>query len=548
MVAAGYFVLLRPYYVPQQSNRNGQRPRPFGSWLAWLCAPVVSLLASAPAHSQSAATQVHLITQAQPILLAQAFTGPSPGVLPTDATKTGIIQERALIDPGWRLRFNQILPARLYFNIQTEITQRLDTNVFLNYKKPQPDFVFRVQPNVNVGYNIFSNTAVYASYFSLKDNYMTHNRHLSEPVTQSLQMGIRHTMYVPKVPKLSLTLDMGARELWQSKRLRQSDLIPSFSGNYFFTPHTLAFATVLLQMRGQSPFVAPTREIDPFYTAGFVTYHGPWSVSVTDTFVTNFREPHFRHAIPAHGNVSMIADFEIDRAYPNHIPGLQTFIRAEPVFNWRSDNVVGLSGFDFRLYGGMRMSLSKQSQLAMMNQIKKSLQQQDGDVALKKNKKKGKPTPGASPTQNPDGTPATPPAPSTTDTKNTGYAPLIQPGLAIAPGALAIPPVVPAENNVSANVSSEVVSAPSAIPAETSSALPSVSPTAPSTGAPAPGAPFVSREVPTAVPTFVPSSLPTSVPNSVPTAVTAPTAPTASTGPTNSTSLNSQTKAPEPQA
>jgi hypothetical protein len=506
----GNFLNPRPYQVLQKSDRNGRSPRPFGSWLSLLCAPVVAqvlaLTIAAPAQSQSAVDQVHLITGQQPVLLAQITNGTTPGILPTDATKTGIIQERTFVDPGWRLRFNQKLPAALYFNIQTEVTQRLETNVFLNYKQPQPDFVFRVNPNVTVGYNIFSNTALYASYFMIKDNYMTHNRHLSEPVTQSLQMGIRHTFMAPKIPKLQLAVDMGARELWQSKGLRQSDLIPSVNATYFLGQRTIAFASALLQMRGQSPFVGPTREMDPFYTVGFVSGHGPWTFSIYDTFVTNFREPHFRYSIPKQGNVSMIADFEIARQLSKRLSGVQTFLRAEPVFNWRSDNVRGLSGFDFRLYGGMRFNFNKQSQLATINAIKKSLQQQDGDAAFKKKKgKNGKPAPGVSPTQNPDGTPTVPSAPAETKDEKTGSAPsLIQPGIASLstdavvkpePTAEAAPDVVPAAAAAAAAASSDAkvsadANAPAAVVPNAPAAVDSpATPEAPLTAPTASGAP-----------------------------------------------------------
>ncbi|MBU6455008.1 MAG: hypothetical protein KGS72_24775 [Cyanobacteria bacterium REEB67] len=494
----------------QKSDRNGRSPRPYGSWLSLLCAPVLAqlltLATASPAHSQSAVDQVHLITGQQPVLLAQITNGTTPGILPTDATKTGILQERTFVDPGWRLRFNQKLPAALYFNIQTEVTQRLETNVFLNYKNPQPDFVFRINPNVTVGYNIFSNTAVYASYFMIRDNYMTHNRHLSEPVTQSLQMGIRHTFMAPKIPKLQLAVDLGARELWQAKGLRQSDLIPSVNATYFLGQRTIAFASALLQMRGQSPFVGPTREMDPFYTVGFVSGHGPWTFSIYDTFVTNFREPHFRYSIPKQGNVSMIADFEIARQLSKRLSGVQTFLRAEPVFNWRSNNVRGLSGFDFRLYGGMRFNFNKQSQLATINAIKKSLQQQDGDAAFKNKKKgkKGKSAPGVSPTQNPDGTPTVPSAPAETKDEKTGSAPaLIQPGIAsLATDAVTKPESTPAI-------------APDVVPTAASDAKVSVDATAPA------------AVVPNA-PTAVESPAAPDVPVVVPTASGAPGEPTAS--------------------
>jgi len=350
--------------------------RPHGAWYGFIGAVLLLLLSASPARCQGV-PDVHVITNNTPVLLAQGAPAPTPGVLPTDATKGNFLQDQASVYPGFQLRLSQMLPARMWIQSSTEVNQRLDTNVFLTYKKPQPDYVFRVAPNVTVGYNIFDQTSVYAQYFMIKDVYTVHHRPLTEPVTQSIAMGLRHYI-IPYQSRFQTYLDIQARELFQSKDVRQADLNPSINANATLSPHFGLFASALMQMRSQQLFLGPTREIDPFYTFGYWYRRGPWVFNFTDTFVTNFREPHFRHSVPAHGNCNMIADFEIDRQLGNH-PGMQVFVRAEPVFNWRSANAVGLSGFDFRLYSGVRFSFYKQSYLASMNQIKKQLQQQDAD-------------------------------------------------------------------------------------------------------------------------------------------------------------------------
>lgn len=303
---------------------------------------------------------------------------PSPGVLPTDATKPPINEDRALIDPGWRLRLRQKLPARLWFTSVTEVSNRLDTNVFLQYKEPQPDYVFRVQPNITIGYNIADKTSVYTNYFVIKDVYTVHPKILNFPTTQSVSMGLRHQLYSGK--KFNVQLDCQARELFQNKGLRQADLLPSVSMTYFLTPTSVLFSSVLLQMRSGQLFQGPTRELDPFYTIGYVARKGQWTFTVTDTLVTNFREPHFPYSRPRHGNVSMIADFEVARPVMKKYPGLQAYLRAEPVFNWRSAKTPGLSGFDFRLYGGLRLLVSKPSYIGTINKLKQQLKKQDAEA------------------------------------------------------------------------------------------------------------------------------------------------------------------------
>ncbi len=412
----------------ENSNRQARELRPQGAWFSFLLALFLAGFIAAPARCQSAAAtsaanQVHVITPSTPILLAQVA---SPGVLPTDATKGNLLQDQATAYPGFKLRLGQKLPANLWIQCSTEVNQRLDTNVFLTYKKPQPDYVFRAAPNVTVGYNLFnSNTSVYVQYFTIKDCYTVHHRPLTLPTTQSCAIGLRHQFQPWFKNRVSTYLDCQVRELWQSKGLRQADLSPSVNISYFATPKLTFFGSALLQMRSRQPFEGPQREMDPFYTLNMYYRTGKWVFSITDTFVTNFREPHFHYSIPKQGNVNMIADFEIDRQIGNH-PGIQLFLRGEPVFNWRSNKAVGLSGFDFRLYSGLRVSFYKPSYGSTIKQIKKQLQQQDGDdpnaLTTKKGKGKGKgKDDGKGTDQDKEKAPATPGG--TTDPDKTSTAP-----------------------------------------------------------------------------------------------------------------------------
>lgn len=130
-------------------------------------------------------------------------------------------------------------------------------------------------------------------------------------------------------------------------------------------------------MRSRNLFQGATRELDPFYTIGALVRRGQWNFLATNTLVTNFRQPPFHGSIPAQGNVSMICDFELSHPVSNHLKGVVAFIRAEPVFNWSSHKVGGLSGTDFRLFGGVRMSLSKQSEAANIDMLRDQLRRQE---------------------------------------------------------------------------------------------------------------------------------------------------------------------------
>jgi hypothetical protein len=297
-----------------------------------------------------------------------------PQFIPTDVTPFTVNPERNAFNPGYKFRVFQALPERLWFTASTEVSQRLDTNVLFTADHPKADYAFRVLPNLTVGYNIAKNTSVYANYFVIKDTFAT-NQFLNDPTTQSMSWGIQHVKSFNA--KTSLQYNFQARELWQARNLHQFDFIPGITLTHRLTPRSLVYASALLQMRGGEYFVAPTREIDPFYTVGFLRSKGLWTFIATDTLVTNFRHPTFSYSVPNQGNVSMIADIELNRPILKKFPSALAFVRAEPVFNWSSHRTPGISGFDFRLYTGIRFILSKPSYYAATQNMKKQLMNKD---------------------------------------------------------------------------------------------------------------------------------------------------------------------------
>lgn len=302
--------------------------------------------------------------------LAQVNTAvPNPTIIPTDVTPTGIGQEKELIRPGFRFYLMQKLPPRMWFTSSTEITQRLETNVFFTERDPRADYVFRVNPNATLGYNILPRTSVYSSWFLIKDVFADHGV-LSYPTTQSLSGGLRHE--IPVKARTNIQLDYQIRELWQAAHLRQADMIPGVTVTHVFTPKLIGFGNIQLQMRSRNIFQGPTREIDPFYTVGLLYRFRQWNLVITDTLVTNFR---YRDAIPNQSNNSMIADIEVSRPISKKLPGVVAFVRAEPIWNWGSRGVPGLSGFDFRLFSGFRISIDKPSYYSSLNKLKEQLKQ-----------------------------------------------------------------------------------------------------------------------------------------------------------------------------
>ena len=331
------------------------------------CFLVTSALYQLPAAAQLQAGQ-----NLAPINLAQAAS--IPRLYPTDITPTPIGRERELLRPGPTYYFYQKLPSRLWFNISAETSQRYESNIFLTRDHGRSGYVYRALPNITVGYNIFSRTSVYTNYFVLKDIFAG-RRELSFPTTQSLALGLRHEVILN--PRTTLQFDFQARELWQTTNLRQSDLIPGVTLTRTLTPRSIIFGNVLLQMRGGNYFVAPTRELDPFLTVGYLHSRGAWVFSAVGTIVFNVRQPAFPFSIPPVGNNSIIADFEVSHPVSSKMPGLVAFLRAEPIWNWASRGVPGISGYDFRFFGGLRYTLVKPPYHTSIRKLKKQLRESD---------------------------------------------------------------------------------------------------------------------------------------------------------------------------
>ncbi len=342
--------------------------------------------ASVSAGLSSAATAV-----------AQTVTPAIPtGPLPTDLTPIRLKEEQQIFSPGASFYLNQKLPASLWFNMSTEVNQRFESNIFLAAKDPVRSYVFRAFPNVTVGYNFWKNTGIYTNYFLIKDVYTASVR-LTHPTNQSLSIGLRHSRAWGKT---NLQFDVQARELWQAKLLHQFDYLPGMTITRPFGTRNVVYMNVVLQMRGGEPFVAPTREIDPFYTLGYLRNFGRWNFNGTVTYITNFRHPVFPFSIPNQGNEEIICDFEVNHPISKKIPNVVAFLRAEPIWNWDSKREVGLSGFDFRLYSGIRIQPYKQPVNSLINQMRNELQ-------LPKQGSKKRQPPATGPGPAPSNTPTT---------------------------------------------------------------------------------------------------------------------------------------------
>ncbi len=332
----------------------------------------VCLAATSSAQAQLSAVHNQLapLQLTTPPFAGQQLIGQTPNLLPTDVTPFQVIRPREAVGSNFKFRLYKKLPAPFWFTAVTEETGRWETNVFQAPNHGVQDFVFRSLPNITAGWALGEHTNIYTNYFVIKDIYAAHGS-LTFPTTMSLSMGARRDF--PIGDKTVLQFDIQARELWETVHLHQADLLPAINLTRIINPHIIFFSSLLLQMRSRELFQGPTREIDPFYNVGLAASYNNWNFVITDTYVTNFRN---HTAIPPEGNVSMIADFEVSHPISKRIPGILAFMRAEPIWNWRSHFVVGQSGYDFRLYGGIRLTMTKPAYNTDLEELRAKLRKQ----------------------------------------------------------------------------------------------------------------------------------------------------------------------------
>lgn len=331
-----------------------------------------------------------------------------PGsIIPTDVVPLPAAEERLSFGENLQLRILQRLPARLYFNGSVESTFRLETNpfqfpkksIFINRNFPPPpvfaqlnafqqndffrqlsfinafDVVFRVLPNVTIGWTLTPRTRVFGNFFMIRDSLM-HNVQLNTTIF-SVAYGIQQD--IPISRRGNLQVECQARELMQQNGTPVFDLLPALTFSYIMTPRLVLFANTLLQARGRGYFKPATRELDPFFTFGGLYQRGGWSVSATGTYVQNWREMYGANASIPINNQSWILDFEVARRLFKELSGLQAFVRAEPIWNFGSHQTPGLAGFDYRFFWGLRMAMGKPPLTAALNQIRQQLEETEGE-------------------------------------------------------------------------------------------------------------------------------------------------------------------------
>ena len=341
-------------------------------------------------------------------------TDPTAGVrttspntmLPTDLTEPAIRQDLPTFGQNLNIRLLQKLPASLFINESVETSFRYETNPFqfprrsaLRHKlglqsaedilalpadrqanvlkllrqSYNDDVIFRVLPNTTIGWALPNRTSVFFNHFLIRDQVFQ-NRQLSTTIN-SLSLGVQKEFPVGRRANLQPAFQI--RELFVQRQQPVFDFLPGLTLSFVATPHVVAYVNTLLQLRGKQPMQAPTKEIDPFYSFGLLQERHGWFFSGSATFVQNFRQPFGRNASVPVNSYTWISDFEVARTLIKQVPGIQGFVRAEPIWNFHSNQTPGLSGFDMRVFGGIRMTGTKRAINTAIEQIREDIMNEE---------------------------------------------------------------------------------------------------------------------------------------------------------------------------
>lgn len=373
------------------------------------CTATAFFSASTQLHAQSPANGVGATGGAPdlaPIVLNQIAqnTNLNPAI---NSQLIPIHGHRAIPSERFKLKFLNRLPSRFFLDANVEESYRYETNPFqfpsarrlrrrlipsaadfaLLEAEQQQEILnefgfinkdgtaFRVIPNVTAGFLLTPRTKVYANYFFIRDQFLGPNNQLSSTLN-SISWGVKHERHLFK--RLTLITDFQARELMISNQFPVFDYLPSVTVSYPVTRSTTVFLNSLLQLRGTKYMVAPTIEIDPFYTAGFSHVHGQWLITASGVLVTFFRSPFLgREAQIDRDHFFWIVDAEVSRPISRKVPGLRGFVRAENIWNFNTNDSPGSSGYDFRIYGGIKYFTGRQPTYPLEASIRRALLQRE---------------------------------------------------------------------------------------------------------------------------------------------------------------------------
>lgn len=243
------------------------------------------------------------------------------------------------------------LPPKMFFNAQVENSLRLETNAFQTSSHNKPDMVYRILPNVNLGYAPTPTTRISANYFFFRDQYTVHARTLSHNIHS---VGLRGDKDFILSKRDTLTASMFARELFISNFDELSDLLPSVTYVHRVNPTTAMYGSAVGQLRWRN-VLSNWQEGDTFFSVGAVKRTPSYELLFDTTLIDNYGRPALRSGVA--NNHVMVVSLQAGHKISQRLP-LTAFVRAEPIFNIGQERQ-GFAGVNFRLFGGIRADFNK---------------------------------------------------------------------------------------------------------------------------------------------------------------------------------------------
>lgn len=306
-------------------------------------APSGSAQALMPPINAPAATETRAIAQAPP--------PPNQGdELPIDLSPVDLPERSAGLSSLQTSALYK-LPGRMFFDANVENSGRLDTNVFATLNRNRADYVYRILPNVTLGYAFTPKTRISTNYFYLRDNYSL-NAHALDRSIHSIGFALNHDFTLN--PSTTVTTGFMARQLLITRSPALSDFLPSVVAVKRMSPKSYLYSSATGQFRFRDT-VREYQEVDQFYSFGGIRRDQKWTFLADTTFVSNLGKVRLRQG---HNNQMFILTMEADRPIVRGLP-VVAFVRAQPIFNIGANASPGYAGFEFRLFGGIRLDLSK---------------------------------------------------------------------------------------------------------------------------------------------------------------------------------------------
>lgn len=297
------------------------------------------------------------VTEEAPRAIAQSAPQRDSDIVPIDLTPVRLPERTSAFNglDSFKSQALYKLPGRVFFNASVENSLRFEANTFQTNRHYLSDMVYRVLPNVTLGYALDKKTRVSANYFFFRDQYTLRNNALSRNIHS---IGGRIDRDVKINDKTNVTFGLMPRVLFintvNSPQVLFNDLIPSAVISRRVGQSGLIYGSVMGQVRWHG-IASGFQEFDQFYSFGGAWRKGPWNFLIDNTLVTNFGNRRLRFGP---NNQVIITTLEAGRRLHPRLP-ITAFVRAEPIYNIGANTTPGYAGFNFRIFGGLRAEVAK---------------------------------------------------------------------------------------------------------------------------------------------------------------------------------------------